>query len=177
MATCDVTAERRQDVMTSSVIRWHHYVCRRQTVTAERCNSTPRKLRLQCKTLFCTCWLPQNVNLTQKMWQETLYLLYINTEGPILCSSERSRHVFLGTVTWTERNFVPVRVHRTVAIVNLHLWSRINTFRFTFVYMATCDVTAERRKDVMTSSVIRWHHFVCRRQTVTAERCNSTPRK
>ena len=40
MATCDVTAERR--------------------------NATPRKQRLQCKTLFCTCWLPQKVNLTQK---------------------------------------------------------------------------------------------------------------
>ena len=34
MATCDVTAERRQDVMTSSVIRCRHYV-RRQNVTAD----------------------------------------------------------------------------------------------------------------------------------------------
>ena len=67
MATCDVTAERCNDVMTSSVIRWRHYVCRRQTVTDERRNATPRKQRLQCKTLFCTCWLPQKVNLIQKM--------------------------------------------------------------------------------------------------------------
>ena len=56
-----------------------------------------------------------------------------------------------------------------VAIVNLQLWSRINTFQFTFVYMATCDVTAERRKDVMTSSVIRWRHYVCRRHINKAQ--------
>ena len=76
MATCDVTAERRNDVMTS-VIRWRHYVCRRQTVTAERRNSTQRKQRLQCKTLFCTCWLPQKVHLTpKKEWEHTKILAF-----------------------------------------------------------------------------------------------------
>ena len=79
---------------------WHHYVCRRQTVTAERCNSTPRKQRLQCKPSSAHAdYLRRWIWYKKCNKKHCIYILILKDQ---FCAPPSGRVMFF-SVLWPEK--------------------------------------------------------------------------